>query len=357
MSPQNNTLASTERIISCDYLRVIAVFAVILMHTTASGFYSLDISAPGWLACSAWNSMTRFCVPVFVMISGALFLNPDRQVSFRQLFQKNILRLVTAYLFWSALYAIDTGIQAGSVNSGIAAFISGHYHLWFLNLMIGLYLIVPFLRKITQSENLTVYFLVLSLFSAIVIPRAFEWIEELQIPGLIRLLPYVRSAYTKLNLHFPLGCTGYFLLGYFLRSHALTRCQQKICYLLGAASFVFILGGTVLVSRRQGSASDLLNGYLSLPVLFESTAVFVFSQNHLARTPGSEKGYRFLLRLSKCSFGIYLVHAFVLEKLEGLFAQGIPVLFIPVAAVGVFVISCAITALLHRIPVLNRYIV
>lgn len=48
--------------------------------------------------------MSRFCVPVFIMISGAIFLNPDFDLSWEKLFKKYLRRIVVSYLIWQLIY-------------------------------------------------------------------------------------------------------------------------------------------------------------------------------------------------------------------------------------------------------------
>ena len=65
-----------------DVMRLIASFFVVMIHLSSNN------GAVGLM----FNSISRFSVPVFVMISGALFLN--RNISIKTLYKKYILRMM-----------------------------------------------------------------------------------------------------------------------------------------------------------------------------------------------------------------------------------------------------------------------
>lgn len=94
-----------KRTIYFDYLRVIACFAVIVLHVSAGQWHDYTEPTFEWNVMNIYDSATRFCVPIFLMISGALFLNPEKKLSLRKLYTHNILRVITAFCFWSFIYA------------------------------------------------------------------------------------------------------------------------------------------------------------------------------------------------------------------------------------------------------------
>ena len=57
-----------------QWLRLFAAFAVVLMHTAAYKWYDAPVDSARWLALTGWDSVVRWPVPVFLMITGALFL-------------------------------------------------------------------------------------------------------------------------------------------------------------------------------------------------------------------------------------------------------------------------------------------
>ena len=94
-----------ERIISFDVMRIVAAFAVVFQHIGGQNWPSSFPSAE-WELRNMWVSLAQWSVPMFIMISGALFLNPEKPLVIKKLYGKNLLRIVYTFLFWSAVYVI-----------------------------------------------------------------------------------------------------------------------------------------------------------------------------------------------------------------------------------------------------------
>ncbi|SFO21753.1 Acyltransferase family protein [Pseudobutyrivibrio sp. UC1225] len=94
-----------ERKVYCDYLRFFAVFAVCVLHVSAFNWACTDVNSLEWQVFNFYESIVRWGVPIFLMISGTLFLN--REISIKKLFSKYIFRMVVAFVFWSLFYAFD----------------------------------------------------------------------------------------------------------------------------------------------------------------------------------------------------------------------------------------------------------
>lgn len=94
-----------QRLIGFDRLRIYAVICVIVLHASSTGWSQLSPASLGWQICNVYDSLVRFCVPVLFMLSGVFFLDSGRSYPLRKLFGHNVLRLLTAYLFWDFAYA------------------------------------------------------------------------------------------------------------------------------------------------------------------------------------------------------------------------------------------------------------
>ena len=338
-------------------LRILSVFCMMVLHVAASQWYTVPVESADWQIFNIYDSLVRFCVPVFVMLSGTMLLDPEREYSVKKLWRKKIFRLATAFLFWSSAYAVlGNLVKYRTLNAEVAfnickQFLLGHYHMWFLFMIAGLYMVTPFLRRVCQSRRLTQYFLVL-------------WFLFVCVAGVLQSIPalesYVASILDKAQLSMALGFSGYYVLGYYLRKNEISRCGRVILYSLGGASVIFTIAGTYLLSLRGGEASELFYNYLFPNVCFMSVSVFLLFKQALATRNFSEKLTRLLTFLSKRSFGMYLVHDFV----NILFGQFLhittlsfcPALSVPVLSLLVFLISFCITCILAKIPLLNRYI-
>ena len=141
-----------------DLLRVVAIFTVVAVHLSAQHWPDVDVHSRAWFAFNLYCSLGKWSVPIFVMISGALFLGRDTDVN--TILKKNVLRIAIVFLVWSGAYAlIDLVFYRDTLFGAFSQFVSGHYHLWFLFMIAGLYLIVPLLRPIVRDDRLTRYFL------------------------------------------------------------------------------------------------------------------------------------------------------------------------------------------------------
>lgn len=159
-----------QRIAYFDVLRILATFAVIVLHLSAQHWADTDVYSRAWQAFNLYDSAVRWAVPVFVMISGALFLSGSQSIG--HILKKNVSRLVTAFIFWSALYAVFmVNFEGCPTTLILQQFLNGHYHMWFLFMIVGLYLIVPFLRPIVRDEKLLRYFLLLTLIFTFLLPQ------------------------------------------------------------------------------------------------------------------------------------------------------------------------------------------
>ena len=327
-----------------------------VLHISAQNWRVTDVISFEWNVFNFYDSIVRWAVPVFVMISGALFLS--REYSIKKIYGKNILRILVAFVFWSLFYALTGGLYRGdSIVKIVAHILQGHYHLWFLFMIVGLYIVIPFLRVISKSDFLTKYFLVLTLFFTFIFP---QFIVALSIYS-EELSSFAQKILSKVNFYLTLGYSGYFILGYVLNSTELSKRMEKTIYILGICGFLFTVLLSWAVSFLNQKPYETFYGYLTLNVLFESIIVFIFAKRHFNMTNAIPKFKNIITTLSKYSFGAYLVHDMAisfLSKMMGLDTLAFnPLLSVPVIGIIVFVISYFVSSVLNHIPILNKYIV
>ena len=128
--------STRRRVIYFDILRIVAIFFVVFVHLAAQHWADVDVSSRAWFAFNLYCTTGKWSVPIFVMISGALFLGRD--VSISSILKKNVARIATVFLFWSGCYAlIDLVFRHAPLSVVLSQFITGHYHLWFLYMIVG----------------------------------------------------------------------------------------------------------------------------------------------------------------------------------------------------------------------------
>lgn len=341
-----------------DYLRLIATFGVIVLHISAQNWHLAEPGSVEWNAFNGYDSLVRWTVPIFVMISGALFLAPENPITMEKLFKKNILRMVTAYLFWAVIYAVV--FSKKSIKAVILATLTGHHHLWFLVMLVGVYLLIPVLRKITEDTELTKYFLLLGLVFTFIIPYGLDLLVNFGGSGIVAIGNIGKGVFSNMKFHFTLGYPFYFVAGYYLSRMELSKKARNTIYVLGVAGFVLTMALTTALSVRRHEALNHYYDNFTVNVLLEALAVFTFGKYELSKISLSDKGRKVIGLLSKYSFGVYLVHVMIQDLLcmAGIDTLSMnPFVSVPLLSVVIGIISLGISYVLNKIPVLNRFIV
>lgn len=337
-----------ERKLYLDVLRVAATVAVVLIHVSTLHYYEFLPRSLGWLTINLYDGMARWAVPVFVMISGALFLDPARDFSLRRLLSKNVVRILAAFGFWSFVYAC---IYANGFQDFLYQLLTGHFHMWFMLMIAALYLLIPLYRKFTATPEHVKYFLVIGALTGFLIP------ELLSIPALATL----KNSLGKLCSYTGLGYSVYFVGGWYLSTADFSKRQRKIIYVLGIVGFLYTITGTSLLTYlREQATPDPFYNYFSTGVLLESAALFVLARYGLQGIQWSGKTQRILIRLSTLSLGVYLCHILFMDLVQrlGLSVMSFPALLsVPVMTCVIFLLSTLCSAIIHQVPVLRKYIV
>ena len=313
-----------------EWLRLFAAAAVVLMHTAASRWSSISHETGAWLVLTAWDSLVRWPVPIFIMITGAIFL--PRKTELKTVLTRYIPRMVLAFVIWSGLCALYGLYRGAGWQQTVLNFVTGHYHLWYLPYLCGVYLTLPFLQRIVSDEKLERQLLAVSLAVGVAVP----WLADaaaLVLPGWSGV---IRSLQNSLNFTFFMDLLGLLLLGHWLNRHDLSRRTRGWIYALGIASLALTAIATVWATRRAGFQSSLFFDMKSPLCLMAAVALFVFAKHRLTRLPGA------VAFLARCSFGVYLSHALVIDVLADLGIHVLawsPVFSVPLLAAAVFAIS------------------
>lgn len=143
-----------------DVLRVLATCAVVLMHVLTGAADVTDASRmPEYrgLLLSVMDLVT-WCVPIFLLISGYLFLNPERELTYPVMLKKYCRRIALAILLFGVPYAASELVVAertfriGMIPEAVKMTLTGNSwsHMWYLYLILFLYLITPLLKKVLR---------------------------------------------------------------------------------------------------------------------------------------------------------------------------------------------------------------
>ncbi len=341
-----------NRTIYMDLLRIFSALAVILTHVSAQYWYDLPTHSYTWNVLNVYDSISRFGVSVFIMISGALFLDPDRKFSVKRLYTKNVVRIVVAFLFWSAVYILFNYHTYAQPVQGIDllhTWLSGHYHMWFMFMLLGVYIITPIARAIVANPKAGWYFLGAALFFSFVTPL------------IVNHNDYLAGLYSTMDFHMTLGISCYYIAGGMIHHYGVPKIARRIIYILGIIGFAGTAVITAVVSLKTYEPQTQYYDHFTFFVMFEALGVFTFFKYGVEKIKFSDKARNLIYHISNRTFGIYMVHILILDNLLKdtfrLTTLSFNALFsVPVITLLVFVISYLVITIIRRIPVVHKYI-
>ena len=336
-----------ERIPYLDALRCLAIFLVVLLHNDAPVVVNTACyGRPSWYLCMFLDGAVRLGVPLFFMISGCLLLGKPEAAEPAAFYQKKLPRLLAPLAVWNVIYHwtnawqfhTDTGLLAllqKAFNRGTG------YHMWYIYVLLGLYLLCPFLKRMVDGctpRQLA------ALAGIILLPTAV-------LPLVSQMVSW---SVVPLDMLMP-GQAAYFLLGYGLGRWSLSGQQRVFLYLGGAAGYLVCTAVNLLSASPQEiplpfSGGDTIFHYLSACALFVWVRTLWEKRGEVLRPLA-----RPLFWLSRRAFGIYWVHPLVLDLVTRQVGGGLTVLEYLAVRLGLtFGISLAFSQAVSRIPVLKK---
>ena len=336
------------RVVYFDYLRIVSIFAVVVLHTASKQLAFLEVGSTAWSIHVFYDSMVRFCVPVFVMISGALLLGAEYKI--KDIYKKRVPRMLTAFVVWSLFYAVTEPNVVG-VKAIILQTMKGYYHLWFIPMLIGLYISIPILSYIVKNEVIMKYFMLVIFLFGFLSTSITSIINDFGSSTLIEITQIINQFIGTTNIRAVSVFFGYFVLGYYLHNNIQSKQERIRIVLLGIASLLYTFILTVKASEVHGVISNNYFSNNSVNVLLVSIMVFVVGKYHLNKFDN-----KFVREVSKSTFGVYLIHAFVLTNVYHKFGMSSlhPLIAIPMISCVVFFISLAISYILNKLPLIKK---
>jgi len=350
----NKSILKHKRLEYFDLLRILCCFSVIIIHNS-SQWYSSQIRSHEWRICNFYHNITRFGVPIFFMISGALFLEKD--ISFHIMLNKYIKNLYIKLRFWSFFYSLkEKIIHKNDYKKTFMIFLNGNFHLWFLFSIIGLYLITPFLKEITKKEKLFKIFLVLNIIISILFPNLLTIISY----NSKYFYNYLNNIIPRFGLNkFFSSYQMYYIFGFYLNRYNIKTLFRIIIYILGIFITIFTFQITYYISLRKNKKINFFSGsYIN--VFFASIGVFIFFKQNFNNLKYKKNIKEFLQKLGRLTFGIYVIHPFVIEELNIRFNMNNlsfePLYSIPINSLIIFLVSLILVFIIKLIPFINQYV-
>ena len=255
-----NALDKTKRIFEYDCLRLIAILAVVMIHVSADLVLHNPQNSMNFVVGNFFDTLSRFAVPFFVMISGIFMLDENRELPLTKLKHK-IMKLFLLLGFWSCFYAL-----VYHFHRFMPSFIYGHFHLWYMYLIIGIYLSIPILRLFVKEKNKNyVYYMILVGIIFYFLPTTLDAV----------FAPNLASKFFKLFKVIGGGYLVYFLSGWAFGINCdKVKSHIKLWLFLIILSLIVIFCGTQFVHSSHYKAYKIFYSSASLPVFLYSISLF-----------------------------------------------------------------------------------
>lgn len=331
-----------------EYMRAIGCAGVVLIHVFKSAHDIYGGQAPSIMFLSAaFVNNLRWCVPVFLMITGSLLLIPEKKITLRKI-ADYIWRIAvvlavfgTGYAFMELVFSEKT-VRISMIPKAILNAMTGNTwdHLWYLYTLIMLYCFLPLIKACAALENKYLKFMVAMMFF------------------------YTSVLPTLKGIGITLGITVntvsiymlYMILGYMIKRNIL-RIPNVLAWIGIFSSIIFLTVMAYCSDILQLTVNNALISHSSVAVVIQSICIF-YLLTELPRVRRECLEHQ-ILHVADASFGIYILHMFyinlfykVLNINPNVFGA---VIFVPVYIV-VLIFTYGTVLLLRKNPVIRRYL-
>jgi surface polysaccharide O-acyltransferase-like enzyme len=327
------------------------MFLVIVIHV--SNIYSrnyINISDFSYFFATFFSGLARVSVPLFFMISGALLLSKKDDDSYK----KRITKILIILISWSVIYYLWDIFVMNYDKPLVATFFKSFFiplkaHLWFLYSLIGIYIVLPFIRKIFNNTSYKEDKLFIYL-----------WMFFTGFVYIFRLMIQLLNIKTAITYPVPLVqgtyYLGYFVLGYIIYKNIdKIKISNKIKNITLISTISFIILGTYIVSLISNSYYEGLFAYRSILYMLFASIIMLYTLENKKMI--NNKMIKIISFISPYSFGIYLSHVIFLNILNMYKITVLPSLIgIPIYSILLFIVSFVFVYLLKKIKYIKEII-
>lgn len=293
--------------INIELLRFMAIFSVIVIHMAMFHFNDVALmkeNRQAWLINQLYYGFSRFCVPIFFIISAYMAFNKETSSSFA----KKIVKIGTPFIFWSAIYFLWQG--GGDLLEFTKKIFTSNtmFHLWFVPSFLGYIVLLPTIKFLFSGEGKEKFkgvFIAIFIFT-ILIPS---------ISNVLKLFPgdyQFISGFRQFNLNIPPLLVYGIAFPYFYKK---TNIRSGIPIYTAIVLLNVLL--TTLISHMHGVPDETFYGYTTLLVFISSYVLFnVVMHCDFSFTPNILS--KLIYNAGDCSYGIYLSHMLIYVAIDKL---------------------------------------
>ena len=330
------------------YLRVFYCLAVIMIHV----FVTARTDFPNHtnfeeILCKIIPNILHFAVPIFFMITGYLFLIKKTDIKLSEYVKKYVLKYIYAIFTFGFGYAILEEIfnKNYSIEMPLTALINTIQgktwaHMWYLYSLVGVMLFIPILKTILEKDKKVLNYLSLILLTSSIIIPTINSIFNIKIGfDLLIIAPYLLYA----------------IIGYYLGISEKKIDKRKCILGIILCSIIIIITEILGVTSENNIIKRLaiFGRYNSIVILIMSMFFFLLFKT-------IKKVNKYILEISKQSYGIYILHMFWINLIYKFMKFNIfnQYIFFKVVIVFIitFILSYASTKILKCIPVIKNII-
>ena len=331
-------------------LSVISSLAVVMMH--ANGTFWIFSYEPYWVIANLIECLCYFAVPVFFMISGANLIEYRKKYDTKIYFKKRVIKTGLPYLIWSGIgcaYQVYLGNltrESFSIRSVINALLNSDFVsvYWFFMPLFGAYLCIPALAMIPENarKNIFKYLIISSFLFNILFPF---------VCGLIGISYNWNATVASMG-----GYLFFILAGYYIDHYSIERKVRILIYLSGFVGLLMHFLGTWYLSVQDGTINQTYKGYLTLPCVLYSTAIFLLFKN-MNTGKAVDFLYRKLSYIASTTFGVYLLHWFILDIEQRHIVLDRTLWYCRVGeGIVIFIVAVLIIKVLQKIPIVRKIV-
>ena len=338
-----------ERTFYFDILNILATFSVVLLHCNSIVHtYSNTLA---WKESLVVEVIAYWAVPVFYMLTGATLINYRDRYTTKEFFKKRILKIGIPFFIWNILYLIlkllTKSISFSELNlvSIVNIFINSELIpiYWFFIPLFMIYLSIPIIYIIAKENRKYLYYMFFCSFITIsIIQPIFKllnigWNKEIEMP--------LVSGY----LLYP-------IIGYLIATEKKESKRFRIAlYCSGIICLIFRYVVTYYCSTKANYIYTTLFSYKYFTAVIPAISVFIFFKN--MKFKENIKVKNILKNISSCSFGVYLIHYFIIGILLKIgLVNEYSLLYRTLGAVIIYLISLLIVWTMKKIPILNKLV-
>lgn len=339
-------MKNIPRNLNIDVLRIASMFMVVVLHTSSSYFLQFH---KYWSIGLFYDNLSRFSVPIFLMISGYLLLGKIEPTE--NFIKKRMGKVIVPFIVWTIFYiAIDFNAWRGSHDFFSLINRASYFHLWFIYAILFYYALTPVLRIfISNTDRFTFKFVI------------FLWVLYAPIYLCLYDIKSIFIDFSPMaaqsNVDTFMALSGFYLIGGYIkkyRPHINNKSFFILSFLSLSANFIAVYFSSV----TYGGPLEVFFKYFTPFIAFFSILLFIKSCN-ITFKPGRSLS-KIIETLSNICFGIYLVHAGLLPiafKIINPEIDSFNALFtIPIISALVFLTSALICYILSKTPFLKRCI-